>query len=81
MKTKQKKRSKTVLIGIFVTTNQKDNKIMSHYHKEEMKAVMPMHGVENYTVKIQIRTENGATKWITVPADKVEQLKTLVEGF
>ena len=59
----------------------KGNEIMSHYHKEEMKAVMPMYGVENYTVKIQIRTENGATKWITVPADKVEQLKSLVEGF
>ena len=54
---------------------------MSHYHKEEVKAVMPMYGVETYTVRIQIRTENGATKWITVPADKVEQLKSLVEGF
>ena len=54
---------------------------MSHYHKEEIKAVMPMQGVETYTVRIQIRTENGATKWITVPADKVEQLKSLVEGF
>ena len=54
---------------------------MSYYHKEEIKAVMPMHGVETYTVRIQIRTENGATKWITVPADKVEQLKSLVEEF
>ena len=54
---------------------------MSNYHKEELKAVMPLYGVETYTVKIQIRTENGATKWITVPDDKVEQLKSLVEGF
>ena len=54
---------------------------MSYYHKEEIKTVMPIHGVETYTVRIQIRTENGATKWITVPADKIEQLKSLVEGF
>ena len=54
---------------------------MSHYHKEELKAVMPLYGVETYTVRIQIRTEEGATKWITVPADKIDQLKSLVEGF
>jgi len=54
---------------------------MSNYHKEEMKAVMPMYGVETYTMRIQIRTENGATKWVTVPADKVEQLKSLIEDF
>ena len=54
---------------------------MGHYHKKELKDVMPLYGVENYTVRVQIRTEEGATKWITVPADKVEQLKTLVEGF
>lgn len=53
---------------------------MSKYHKEEMKAVMPLYG-ETYTVRIQIRTEEGATKWITVPADKIDQLKSLVEGF
>ena len=54
---------------------------MSEYHKSEIKAVMPMYGVETYTVKIQITTENGKTKWLTVPDDKVEQLKNLVEGF
>lgn len=54
---------------------------MSHYRKEEVKVVMPMYGVETYTVRIQIRTENGATKWMTVPSDKIEQLKLLVEGF
>lgn len=54
---------------------------MGQYHKAELKAVMPLYGVETYTVKVQIRTEEGATKWITVPADKVEQLKALVEGF
>ena len=54
---------------------------MSHYHKEELKAVMPLYGLETYTVRIQVRTEEGATKWITVPADKIEQLKSLVEGF
>ena len=54
---------------------------MSKYHKEEMKAVMPLYGVGTYTVRIQIRTEEGATKWITVPADKIDQLKSLVEEF
>lgn len=58
-----------------------ETKIMSHYHKEELKTVMPLYGVETYTVRIQIRTEEGATKWITVPADKIDQLKILVEGF
>lgn len=54
---------------------------MAHYHKQELKAVMPLHGIETYTVKIKVSTENGQTKWLNVPTDKVEQLKSLIEGF
>lgn len=54
---------------------------MSKYHVEEVKSVMPLYGLDSYTVRIQIRTEEGATKWITVPADKVQALKELVESF
>ena len=78
---KKKKKHKIGRVIDSTSVKNKDNKIMSHYHKEEIKAVMPMYGVETYIVRIQIRTETGATKWITVPADKVEQLKSLVEGF
>ena len=54
---------------------------MSEHHKSEVKAVMPFYGLETYTVKIQITTENGKTKWLTVPADKEKKKKNLVEGF
>lgn len=54
---------------------------MSQYTISELKAVMPQYGLETYTAKIQIQTEEGKTKWIDVPAEKLAVLKQLVESF
>lgn len=54
---------------------------MSQYTKSEFKAIAQLYGLETYTYKIQISTEEGKTKRINVPADKVEELKKLFESF
>ena len=54
---------------------------MSKYTRSEIAFVAPLRGLDTYTVKIKIHTEQGDTKWITVPADKVDELFAVVESF
>ena len=54
---------------------------MSAYTKAELNFVAPLRGLDTYTVQIKVSTEQGETKWITVPADKVDQLFAVIESF
>ena len=54
---------------------------MSAYTKAELNFVAPLRGLDTYTIRIKVRTEQGETKWITVPADKVDQLFAVIEAF
>lgn len=54
---------------------------MSKYTRSEINFVAPLRGLDTYTVRVKIHTEQGDTKWITVPADKVEQFFAVIESF
>ena len=54
---------------------------MSKFTKSEIAAVLPLRNLETYTVKLKIHTEEGDTKWLNVPVDRIEEFLKSVENF
>lgn len=48
------------------------------YVGSELSSIEPMRGVDTYSHKIQLSTEEGKTKWLSIDADKFEAIRTIL---
>lgn len=48
---------------------------MKTYTQDQLSQVLPLAGLDTYTIAIRVKTEEGSTNWINVRPDTMETIR------